>query len=67
MMKDEIDVETCVICGDETGRAGRGDDSIYAVWMISPPTLKSRKANDEIGPLCVGCYDCLRICGFISN
>jgi len=40
-------LEHCSECGNPTGRAGRGEDSIYAETMIG---------DDEIGPLCWECY-----------
>lgn len=39
-----MEYELCFVCGDETGRAGRGDDSIYC------------DECDE-GPFCLGCYE----------
>jgi len=41
-------LEYCCECGQPTGNAGRGEDSIYAETMIG---------EDEIGPLCSECYD----------
>lgn len=41
------DYEYCCICGNPTGRAGRGEDSIYATRLLD---------GDEIGPLCEDCY-----------
>jgi hypothetical protein len=38
-------METCCDCGAETGRAGRGDDSLYA---------------GDYGPYCECCWDDLR-------
>lgn len=37
--------EHCCACGQETGRAGKHEDSLYI-----------ELENDEIGPLCVDCY-----------
>lgn len=34
--------ELCAVCDEPTGRAGAGDDSLYAA---------------DVGPLCQGCYD----------
>ena len=41
-------VEYCSECGEETGRAGRGEDSIYAETIYS---------KVELGPLCQECCD----------
>ena len=38
--------ELCTNCGDETGRAGKGEDSLYA----------EEGTNQEYGPLCEECY-----------
>ena len=43
-------LEYCCECDSPTGRAGRGEDSIYAEFMIG---------GDEIGPLCWECYQSL--------
>ena len=40
MMKEQY--EECVRCGEKTGRAGKGDDSLYIY---------------SIGPFCQNCYD----------
>lgn len=40
------ELEYCCVCGDATDRAGRADDSLYVETI-----------GDEIGPLCVRCYD----------
>lgn len=34
--------ELCVSCGEPTGRAGKGEDSLYA--------------DDDEGPFCENCY-----------
>uniref|UniRef100_A0A6M3J0X2 Uncharacterized protein n=1 Tax=viral metagenome TaxID=1070528 RepID=A0A6M3J0X2_9ZZZZ len=60
-------LETCEICGDPTGRAGKGEDLIYAEWAITPPALPSRKEGTEAGPLCIKCYDCLNIVGLLRD
>ena len=36
-------LEYCCQCGEPTGRAGRGDDSLYA--------------DDDSGPYCSECFD----------
>lgn len=40
------DLETCIACGELTGRAGKGEDSIY--WV-------------DIGPWCPDCSAALRL------
>ena len=40
-----MNIERCFICDDPTGRAGKGEDSIYL---------------GDHGPLCEGCYDEIR-------
>ena len=38
--------EICINCGDETGKAGKGEDSLYF-----------EDGNDqEMGPLCEECF-----------
>jgi len=41
-------LEYCCECDNPTGNAGRGEDSIYADFLIG---------GDEIGPLCWECYE----------
>ena len=41
-------LEYCCECDNPTGRAGRGEDSIFAEFIIG---------GDEIGPLCWECYN----------
>ena len=62
-----INYESCEICGEPTGKAGKGEDSLYAEWRITPPTLPSRKKGTEAGPFCANCYDCLNIVGLIKE
>ena len=50
--------EYCCQCGDLTGRAGRGEDSIYVTILST---------DQEVGPLCESCYDKLRSSGDIQN
>jgi hypothetical protein len=38
--------EQCSECGENTGRAGKSEDSLYAYWL-----------GEEIGPLCECCYE----------
>lgn len=44
-----LKVEKCTLCEDPTGRAGRGEDSIY-VASGTPA---------EVGPLCECCFNTL--------
>lgn len=39
--------EICSECGEETGKAGRCEDSLYLINNI---------VNKEVGPLCESCY-----------
>lgn len=41
------DLELCSHCGEPTGRAGRGDDSLYSTLLDGV----------ECGPLCELCFD----------
>jgi hypothetical protein len=41
-----MSLEYCCLCDEPTGRAGRGEDSIYV-----------EAGDGEIGPLCLDCYD----------
>lgn len=52
------DLERCCECDDPTGRAGRGDDSIYAEVVAT---------GDEIGPLCSECFNRLESEGKIHD
>lgn len=51
--------ELCFLCDDPTGRAGRGDDSIYVILRICYEDLAGRfhKSGKELGPLCEDCYN----------
>ena len=62
-----MDEETCIICGDPTGRAGKGEDSLYAEWTITPPKLPSQQQGMEAGPFCPSCYDCLLVVGLLRD
>jgi len=42
--------EHCTVCHDETGRAGRSDDSLYLEGNLGA----------ELGPLCPTCHDRFR-------
>ncbi len=41
-MAKELRLEMCCVCDEPTGRAGKGDDSIYC--------------NCGAGPFCLECY-----------
>ena len=43
--------EECDVCGELTGRAGEGDDSLYS------PQSFGWTQNGTHGPLCQDCYD----------
>ena len=49
-------LEYCSECGEPTGRAGRGDDSIFA---------EAINGSKEYGPLCTNCRDDLEAHGLI--
>jgi hypothetical protein len=51
-------LEYCCECDQPTGRAGRGDDSIYVINALT---------KDEVGPLCPECRDNMRNCGLIED
>ena len=51
-MGTELPFEYCCKCGEPTGRAGRGDDSIYI-----------DVGGQEVGPLCVDCCHLLELEG----
>jgi hypothetical protein len=40
-----VNVETCLFCGEPTGRSGDGEDSLYF---------------GDIGPWCEECFDTIR-------
>jgi hypothetical protein len=42
-MASNLRYEECAVCGDATGRAGRGDDSIYC-------------DDCDDGPFCLDCW-----------
>ena len=57
--------ELCCLCGEPTGRAGRGEDSIYRIVAPNSSTPGNPSYADiliapyflggECGPLCVAC------------
>ena len=62
------EVECCEICGEPTGRAGKGEDSLYAQWAVTHQTWLYRiQRGVEAGPFCPNCYDCLSIVGFLRG
>ena len=56
----DLPLEHCRLCDEPTGRAGRGDDSIYCE-LLNHIVLGGvpYDSGDEIGPLCSGCKDTL--------
>jgi len=40
-------LERCILCDEPTGRAGKGEDSLYVQTAV----------DDEYGPFCEECYD----------
>ena len=46
-------LEMCIECDEETGRAGRYEDSLY---------IEFSPIGDAHGPLCEACYD-----GYVLN
>ncbi len=43
-----INYEGCEICGEPTGKAGKGEDSLYAEWAITPqPCQAENKAQKQ--------------------
>ena len=46
--------EICDVCGEPTGNAGRGDDSVYIELTTD---YFGYKEGEELGPLCGECYD----------
>lgn len=68
----ERPLEHCCLCGDETGRAGRADDSIYLecvhAFQATPnPDGPSIMPGEEVGPLCVSCRDRLVSFGYVKD
>lgn len=55
--------ELCYLCAFRTGRAGRGEDSIYRELAKDWGSLK---AGDEIGPLCEECLVAMQDVGAIE-
>jgi hypothetical protein len=65
-------IETCCICGDPTGKAGRSDDSIYkecvSAFQFTPnPDGPYAMVGEEIGPLCPDCCDRLESLGYVAE
>ncbi len=44
-------LELCVVCDDPTGRAGRGEDSLYC------SVCEEQAAHIPCGPFCAKCYN----------
>lgn len=52
-----MDAEHCSECGEPTGRAGRGDDSIFVELVRDWCRPRGvTEAGTDVGPLCVECY-----------
>lgn len=66
-------LEYCCICSEETGRAGRSEDSIFReVRQTQSPAFNGGKpvcesVNDEVGPLCEDCNAEMARVGFFSE
>lgn len=63
--------ELCCACCEPTGRAGRGDDSIYRTLIadccLSHDGLSgAAHAGDEVGPLCPRCNAQMVEMGFVE-
>ena len=56
--------ELCKICCEATGRAGRGDDSIYVELLGD---LFGYKEGDEVGPLCGSCVQSMHQLGLAED
>jgi hypothetical protein len=57
-------LELCCLCEAPTGRAGRGDDSIYKELLLD---WGWQDAGEVLGPLCEECYRELRDAGVIDD
>ena len=60
-------LEMCIICDSETGRSGRGDDSIYRKLNYPLWERFERVTGDEIGPLCSECNSALEQLDFVDK
>lgn len=58
------DLEYCEICDEETGGAGRLDDSIFAELKTE---FFGKEKGDEVGPLCLICYESFLRLGLIDE
>ncbi len=54
-------LEYCTLCDEPTGRAGRGDDSIYCTLIRTQRMATGRllEEGNEVGPLCWDCKQTL--------
>jgi hypothetical protein len=54
-------LEVCCVCSEPTGRAGRGDDSIYRTLNQDFPDndfgFRFPIKGEELGPLCSDCNE----------
>jgi len=67
-----MDIETCCVCSEPTERAGRSDDSIYAIaqqtFPLSPNGVDSIIfEGEEVGPLCKDCYTRMENLGLLET
>lgn len=60
----EQELEYCYLCGEPTGRAGKDDDSIYVELTRN---FLEYTEGDEIGGLCIDCYEALRQLGLVKE
>jgi hypothetical protein len=65
--------ELCCVCDDETGRAGRGEDSIFREVLKTSCELfhdgrqLCQNVGDEVGPLCENCDAAMTELGFFPS
>lgn len=66
-------LEYCCVCGGETGRAGRSEDSIYREVRKTQDDLfrdgqqVCSSIDDEVGPLCEDCNAEMTRLGFFRE
>lgn len=49
-MTNEQSIETCCVCSGTTGRAGRGEDSLFCATC-------EEALDVEVGPFCEECFN----------
>lgn len=68
-----VEYESCCVCDSRTGRAGRGEDSIYRDVLKTNDELfhdgkqVCNSVDDEVGPLCEDCLDAMSRLGFFAD